>query len=1318
MDAVQAAISDPNWKPKEAPDFPPGTKTGVLANAAAGAVEGGAGLANMVADPFGTLIGKPLATGAVFAHDLIAPMFGGQRFTDAQRDSLLGDDDTPEPGTRLANAVGSAMGAPSLDQVQPANDGQRGVRAAAAGAVGMAGMVPGRVAPLIGAASGIAGQQAADAAPSWAAPMASFAGQTIGGIGAASAAAGTHALATGAGRLAAGAARPFVGRAAPVLDSAGQPMVDANGNPLAATAGQQQLAGQRIHQAADDPNAVVDTLNNPAPPLVPGSQPTTFQATGDQGIGGLQRAMETNNGPAFIAHAGEQNAARVGAIQALSPEADPADVGAAFRAQLDAINAQGDAATTGNRATKQGAVAATGNPIAPQDAGAAVKGGVAANWAPRLAAADRAVAAGEAIAAGAVDALGGNPAQTDVQTEGTRQRGTLEAIKAPVKVEASELFNTIDPNGTLALDQTNIGEAAQQLLDDPMLRAGGQLAAAEAPVLRYAAGIKGVQSFSDLRALMSNIKAAQRTIRADPGLGVKSQPFRRMTILRSATEDAVQQAVVDQAQRDVMASASGNPPADGGIVARLAKIIQPEAEPANAAVPPGPVGGGASEPVAPRGIPSGQAAAEIPGGDQRPGEAPGIPGRAGQPEPDQGASGLVAGERQVAPATAASGSATRVEQSADAGAGTRLAPGAVHPDDLDRVRAAIADIGTPGLPQTRYDAAHGVVQMFHNIYGDDGMRGAAAAGPKVPDRVAKSAEPGASAPEPPKVEPAPVQPEPPEVEPAPPTGTGAGAGAGAGTPETGTAPSLRDRVVDAYLAQTGGNVKQPARIADIHAALPDVPLPDLHAELVRMELDPKVRGGTMPFDDPNEITPADKAAALSVGGEQRHLLWLGQRPAPFHERLAANVAELDARNAPSSSPPNTNVPTKVLDRLRGALSELKDAAAQVRRVRETIDGPMAGGGGRYEADVLTNRATAIAAAHAEIEKFRASAARNGIDADAVLAKLGGVPDLTPSEGAKGWLEPKKPVKAESGETRQNPAPVPGEAGTAAESRQTPEPTTPSLAGGLEAIDPATIKTDAQRFQYKEGGDEAGITDRLRGVQKWDPRLAGVAMVWRDKDGQNWIADGHQRLGLANRMAARGQGGIRLNAFVLNEADGVTAADARAIAAAKNIAEGSGTPLDAAKVIRQARVVGTDMPPLPPRSALVRDGSALANLGDDAFGMVVNEVVPFNQAAVVGRMVSDHAQQAEAMRVLAQLKPDNIRQAETVVQDLLNSGTETAHQDSLFGPEAYASSVVLERAQIPVSCSSRHQKTVRLRKNAVYHLLRWLSEGERGWPRCM
>jgi len=42
----------------------------------------------------------------------------------------------------------------------------------------------------------------------------------------------------------------------------------------------------------------------------------------------------------------------------------------------------------------------------------------------------------------------------------------------------------------------------------------------------------------------------------------------------------------------------------------------------------------------------------------------------------------------------------------------------------------------------------------------------------------------------------------------------------------------------------------------------------------------------------------------------------------------------------------------------------------------------------------------------------------------------------------------------------------------------------------------------------------------------------------------------------------------------------------------------------------------------------------------------------------------------------------------------------------------------EHRASPVSCSSRHQKTVRLRKNAVYHLLRWLSEGERGWPRCM
>jgi hypothetical protein len=236
-------------------------------------------------------------------------------------------------------------------------------------------------------------------------------------------------------------------------------------------------------------------------------------------------------------------------------------------------------------------------------------------------------------------------------------------------------------------------------------------------------------------------------------------------------------------------------------------------------------------------------------------------------------------------------------------------------------------------------------------------------------------------------------------------------------------------------------------------------------------------------------------------------------------------------------------------------------------------------------------------------------------------------------------------------------------------------------GGLESLVPSGIGTDAATYQFKAGGDEAGVTDRLAGVQKWDPRLAGTVLVHRNAQGQDMIADGHQRLGLAQRLEAAGQSGVRLNAFVLDAKDGYTVDMVRAIAAAKNIAEGTGTAIDAAKVIRVAAANGIEMPPLPPKSALVRDGQALAKLGDDAFGMAVNGVIPINQAAIVGRLVTDPLQQSEAIRVLAQARPENVFQAEMMVRDLLSSGTTMGTQDSLFGPEAFASSVVLERAKI-------------------------------------
>ena len=233
--------------------------------------------------------------------------------------------------------------------------------------------------------------------------------------------------------------------------------------------------------------------------------------------------------------------------------------------------------------------------------------------------------------------------------------------------------------------------------------------------------------------------------------------------------------------------------------------------------------------------------------------------------------------------------------------------------------------------------------------------------------------------------------------------------------------------------------------------------------------------------------------------------------------------------------------------------------------------------------------------------------------------------------------------------------------------------------GLEKVDPSTVKVDAKTFQFKEGGNELGVTDRLKGVDKWQEDFAGVALVYEGRDGSRFIADGHQRLNLAQRAQAAGQADVFLNAKVLREADGWTPDAVRVRAALKNIAEGTGSPIDTAKILRAAREA--DLPPLPPTSALVRQGRALANLDENSFGMVVNGVVPENYGAIVGRLVNDPKLQEAALRVLHKTQPENAIQAETIVRQVMSTDVNTSTQSTLFGDEVISESLYMERARV-------------------------------------
>jgi len=101
------------------------------------------------------------------------------------------------------------------------------------------------------------------------------------------------------------------------------------------------------------------------------------------------------------------------------------------------------------------------------------------------------------------------------------------------------------------------------------------------------------------------------------------------------------------------------------------------------------------------------------------------------------------------------------------------------------------------------------------------------------------------------------------------------------------------------------------------------------------------------------------------------------------------------------------IPPRVLANVEAALTTLRGIAAQAQSARTALDGRL-GGCGRYEADVLTNRADDIAWCNQRLAHFREFAPRNGVDAEAVLAGLGGVPDLTPSSAAADWLRDSAP----------------------------------------------------------------------------------------------------------------------------------------------------------------------------------------------------------------------------------------------------------------------------------------------------------------------
>lgn len=226
------------------------------------------------------------------------------------------------------------------------------------------------------------------------------------------------------------------------------------------------------------------------------------------------------------------------------------------------------------------------------------------------------------------------------------------------------------------------------------------------------------------------------------------------------------------------------------------------------------------------------------------------------------------------------------------------------------------------------------------------------------------------------------------------------------------------------------------------------------------------------------------------------------------------------------------------------------------------------------------------------------------------------------------------------------------------------------------VDPLKVETDAAVFQFKAGGDAAGATERLRGVETWDPIAAGRAVIYQRRDGTMIIADGHQRLTLARRLADQKP---QLQAFVFREADGWTPGDVRALAAKKNLQEGSGTVVDAAAIIRERPDIIDKSVPL--GSEAMRQARSLARLSDEAFDMVVGGVIQPNYAALLGDLVPDKGRHAGMLDELVAADPANVREARFVINELIYAPVQVEEQLTLLGSWRVERSLMKERVGV-------------------------------------
>ena len=264
----------------------------------------------------------------------------------------------------------------------------------------------------------------------------------------------------------------------------------------------------------------------------------------------------------------------------------------------------------------------------------------------------------------------------------------------------------------------------------------------------------------------------------------------------------------------------------------------------------------------------------------------------------------------------------------------------------------------------------------------------------------------------------------------------------------------------------------------------------------------------------------------------------------------------------------------------------------------------------------------------------------------------------------------------------------------AKNKPTKSPTTiVPIAGNIGDFPIDQIQTDPKRFQYKILGQltKSGSVGSLGGVQKWDKNLAGIVQVWNDPaDGKTYVINGHNRLSKARELGVK--------EVTVRFIDAPDAASARAIGALTNIAEGRGTPLDAAKFMRDTGLTSKDMVDkgIPMRDKVADEGAALAGLSDKIFSKAIQGEITLDKAVAIGRsgLKPDSDQNAlfDLIEKKKQITPEVLTELIDIVR---SSSSQVTSQMTLFGAEEITASLAIEKAQVQSNLRERLLRDKRL-----------------------